>query len=252
MAISNDASWNMTRDAIIQAAYRKIGVVSDGAVATSTQLTNAAEALNNVVFTLYAMGMPVWAMTTTYFVPTQGQTAYPVGPGVSTTNLNITAPLKITQAWNLDVSNPTNTYRIPMNIYTQFNFNLLNSPTNQGYPVHLWYQPGNQAGTINIWPAPDAYSAASRQIWFVYQRPFDQFDAGTDTPDFPQVWLEPLIYSLAHRLAPEFGVSLTEQDKLNETAQALIQNALQFGTEEGSFFIQPDWVVMGLGNFGNY
>lgn len=247
MTISGQANWNYTRDQIINAAFRKLDVINDGGSASATQQTAAQEALNNVVFSLYSQGMPVWAMTTTYFTPVQGQTAYPVGTGIGTGTLNIIAPLKITQAWNLDISNPSSTYRIPMNIYTQFNYNLLNAPNNQGYPIHLWYQPGNQTGTINIWPAPDAYSATNRQIWFVYQRPFDQFNASTDTPDFPQIWIEPLIYSLAHRLAPEYGLPLSERDKLNEEANALITNALSFGTEEGSFYIQPDWVVMGMG-----
>jgi len=247
MTISGSANWNLTRDQIVQAALRKIGIAVDGQVVTTTQLTNAQEALNNIVFSLYAQGMPVWAMTTTFFPLIQGQYQYPVGSGIGTGNLNIIAPLKITQAWNLDITDPNNTYRIPMNIYTQYNYNLLNAPLDQGYPVHLWYQPGNQSGMINIWPAPDQASALYRQVWFVYQRPFDQFNASTDTPDFPQVWLEPLIYSLAHRLSPEYGTPLSEQDKLNETANQLIANALSFGTEEGSFFIQPDWVVMGMG-----
>jgi hypothetical protein len=244
MAISGDASWTMTRDAIVNAAFRKIGIAVDGATATPTQLVNAQEALNNIVFSLYAQGMPVWAMTTTSFTPVLGQVAYPVGLGIGTGTLNIEAPLKVVQAWSRDNISETD---IPMNIYTQYNYNLLSTKINQGYPVHIWYQPLNQAGTITIWPAPDQYTATNRSIFFVYQRAFDQFDAGTDTPDFPQVWLEPLIYSLAHRLSPEFGLPLSEQDKLNETAQALIQNALSFGTEEGSFFIQPDWVVMGMG-----
>jgi hypothetical protein len=247
MTTSGDASWTYTQQQFINAAFRKLGVLSDGATPTTTQQTAASEALNNLIFSLYAIGMPVWAMTTTYFTTTQGVFQYPVGLGVGSGNLNITAPLKVTQAWNLDVSVPTSTYRIPMNIYTQFNYNLLNAPQNQGYPVHFWYQPGNQTGMINIWPAPDSYSATNRQIWFVYQRPFDQFDQTTDTLDFLQVWIEPVIYSLAHRLGPEFGIPLSERDKLNEEATSLINNALSFGTEEGSLFIQPDWVVMGMG-----
>ena len=244
MTISGQANWNYTRDQIINAAHRKIGIAVDGATATATQLVNAQEALNNIVFSLYAQGMPVWAMTTTFFTPVLGQIAYQVGLGIGTGNLNIQAPLKITQAFTRD--NISNT-DIPMNIYTQYNYNLLSTKINQGYPVHLWYQPQNQAGTITIWPSPDQYTATNRSIYFVYQRAFDQFNAATDTPDFPQVWIEPLIYSLAHRLAPEFGVPLTEQDKLNETANQLIQNALSFGTEEGALFLQPDWVVMGMG-----
>src|SRR5574337_726057 len=251
MTISGAANWNYTRDQIINAAFRKLGVISDGATATPTQATAAQEALNNIIFTLYAQGMPVWAMTTTFFPMIQGQGAYPVGLGIGTGNLNITAPLKITQAWNLDVTDPNNTWRIPMNVYTQYNFNLLNAPANQGFPIHLWYQPGNQQGTINIWPLPDAFSAADRQICFVYQRPFDQFNAGTDTPDFPQVWIEPLFYSLVHRLGPEYRIPLRELDKFEQTANTLITNALSFGTEEGAIFLQPDWVTMGMGNPGN-
>lgn len=247
MTISGSANWNYTRDQIINAAFRKIDLGNQGQTLTTIDQTNAQEALNNIIFTLYAQGMPVWAMTTTFFVPTQGVNAYQVGLGLGTGNLNIQAPLKIVQAWNLDVSNPTTPFRIPMNIYTQYNYNLLNAPTIQGFPIHLWYQPQNQAGTINIWPAPDAYSAANRQIFFVYQRAFDQFNAGTDTPDFPQVWIEPLIYLLAHRMAPEYGVPLSEQDKLEQFANTLVTNALAYGTEEGSMFIQPDWVVMGMG-----
>lgn len=245
MSVSGDTTWTMNRDAIVNAAFRKIGVAVDGATASATQLVNAQEALNNLVFSLYAQGMPVWAMTTTHFTPQLGVIAYPVGLTTGTqTNLIIPAPLKITQAFTRD--NLSNT-DIPMNIYTQYNYNLLSTKVNQGYPVHLWYQPQNQTGVITIWPAPDQYTATNRSIYFVYQRPFDQFDASTDTPDFPQVWLEPLIYGLAHRLSPEFGVPLSEQDKLNETFNQLVQNALSFGTEEGAVFLQPDWVVMGMG-----
>lgn len=249
MAISGQANWNYTRDQIINAAHRKIGIGVDGSTATTTQLINAQEALNNLVFSLYAQGMPIWAMTTTFFTPVLGQIAYPVGIGIGTQlNLNIQAPLKVTQAFSRD--NLSNT-DIPMNIYTQYNYNLLSTKINQGYPVHLWYQPGNQTGTITIWPAPDQYTATNRSIYFVYQRAFDQFNAATDTPDFPQVWIEPLIYSLAHRLGPEYGLSSSEVDKLNETANMLITNALSFGTEEGALFLQPDWVVMGMGQNNN-
>lgn len=244
MSTSGQANWNYTRDQIINSAFRKIGVSVDGATASPTQLIDAQEALNNLVFSLYAQGMPVWAMTTTFFTPVLGQVAYPVGLGIGTGNLNIQAPLKVTQAFSRDLISNTD---IPMNIYTQYNYNLLSTKINQGYPVHLWYQPLNQSGTITIWPAPDQYTQDHRVIYFVYQRAFDQFNASTDTPDFPQVWIEPLIYSLAHRMAPEFGLPLAEIDKFNETANQLIANALSFGTEEGSLFIQPDWVVMGMG-----
>lgn len=244
MTTSGDSSWTYTQQQFINAAFRKLAVFDKTQTPDLFDQNAAAEALNNVIYTLYAQGMPVWAMTTTFFKPVLGQITYPVGLGVGTGNLNITAPLKVTQAFTRD--NLSNT-DIPMNIYTQYNYNLLSTKINQGYPVHFWYQPGNQTGTITIWPSPDQYTATNRSIYFVYQRPFNQFDATTDTLDMPQVWIEPVIYTLAHRLASEYGVPLSEIDKLNETANQLTTNALAFGTEEGALFIQPDWVIMGMG-----
>ncbi len=248
MATSGDTTWTLTRDQIIYAALRKLGIVVDGGVVTANQLVGAEEALNNLIPSLYAQGMPLWAMRTIDLLMVQGQGVYPIGVGFGTGNANTPAPLKIMQAWTLDISGGVNnTYRLPLNIYTQYNFQLLNAPTTVGVPINLWYQPLNQTGNINIWPTPDNYSATNRQLWITYQRPFEDFDNSTDTPDFPQWWLEPLIYSLAHRLGPEYGIPLSERDKLNEEATALITNALSFGTEEGALFIQPDWVVMGMG-----
>lgn len=250
MATSGSANWNYTQQQIINAAFRKLNVMDKSVQPDTYDQQAAVEALNNIVFSLYSQGMPVWAMTTSFFTPVLNQTAYPVGltTGVDH-NLIINAPLKVVQAWSRD--NISNT-DIPMNIYTQYNYNLLSTKINTGYPVHIWYQPLNQAGIFTIWPAPDQYTATNRSIYFVYQRPFDQFNSTTDTPDFPQNWIEPLIYMLAHRLSAEYGTPLSEQDKLNETATKMVSDALSFGTEEGSLFLQPDWVVMGMGSNNGY
>ena len=250
MTTSGSANWNPNSGAIINAAFRKINIFDKSVAPDTYDQAAAVEALNNIIFSLYSQGMPVWAMTTTSFNLQLGVTAYPVGMLTGNQpNLIIDAPLKIVQAWSRD--NISNT-DIPMNIYTQYNYNLLSTKINQGYPVHLWYQPLNQAGMLTIWPAPDQYTATNRTIYFVYQRPFEQFNSTSDTPDFPQNWIEPLVYLLAHRLSPEYGVPLSEQDKLNETATKMVSDALAFGTEEGSLFLQPDWVVMGMGNNNGY
>jgi hypothetical protein len=78
-------------------------------------------------------------------------------------------------------------------------------------------------------------------IIIVYQRPFEDFDAAIDEPDFPQEWFDALKYGLATRLAPEYGVPATERQLLTAEMTRIKQEALSMGMEEGSIFFQPDW-----------
>jgi hypothetical protein len=51
-----------------------------------------------------------------------------------------------------------------------------------------------------------------------------------------------MIYGLADRLAPEYGVPLQDRQLLTQQAERFHQTALSFGMEEGSMFFQPDYV----------
>ena len=95
-------------------------------------------------------------------------------------------------------------------------------------------------GELHLFPKPDATSAAQNQVVIVYQRPYEDFDASTDTPDFPQEWLEPIKYLLATRLAGEYQTPLAVRQQLLSEAMALKDTALSMGTEEGSFFFGAD------------
>lgn len=243
MATSGLTTWNMTRDGIIQAAYRKLGVVADGVTASATQITNGAEALNNLIYAWHADGMPLWAIKEFVFNLTQGQNAYPIGLGQT---LNVPAPLKIIQAYTRDLISMTD---IPMNVYTHNDYNLLATKTAQnpqGYPIHIWYEISNQnqVGTIHLWPSPDAYSQSNRTVTIVYQRPFEDFNSSTDNPDFPQHWLNALIFNLADVLSYEVGLPLMDRNLLKAQAEKAHEEALSFGTEEGSLFLMPDWITM--------
>lgn len=242
MATSGDTSWNVNRDQVIRGALRKVGASAPGLPLTTDDYTDCGEALNNLVMSLQVEGMPLWAMKEYTFNLTQGVNSYNIGLGQT---LNTPAPLKIVQAYTRDLNSLTD---IPMNIYTHYDFNLLANKTPQtpqGYPIHLWYEPNNQnqMGTMHIWPSPDAYSQTSRTITIVYQAPFEVFDASTDTPDFPQYWIQALIWLLAAQVAPEYGVPISDRSQLVQMAMIEKERALSFGTEEGSLFLQPDWIT---------
>jgi len=74
----------------------------------------------------------------------------------------------------------------------------------------------------------------------LYQRPFEDFDASTDNPDFLQEWYDAVTYGLATRLAPEYGVSIADRKTLWQEMSIIKQEALNFGLEEGSMYFGVD------------
>lgn len=232
MSTSGTTVWSLNRDAVINAALRKLGVLSSGVSATTAQNTGAAEALNAMIKGLHADGMPVWAIKSYNFTPSIGTALYQIGVGKT---LNTAMPLKILQAWRNQSSSVSN---IPMNIYTSYNYNMLPLSNAQGVPINLYYQPLSTYGEINLWPKPQD---TQYNITIRYQRPFEDMNASTDDFDFPAYWTEALIYGLASRLAPEYGLPLQDRQAMKAEAEFFHQNALLYGVEEGSLFLQPDW-----------
>lgn len=244
MATSGDTTWQLQRDEVISSALRKVGF-AEGETPNATQIADAAVALNAIVAEWRTDGMPVWAMKTYTMPLVAGQQNYEIGVGLG---VNTPAPLKLTQAIRIETIGGT---RVPLNIYTDYDFKQLsNFQSTTGVPVQIYYQPRINAGTLRFWPIPDTTTAADYTVELTYQRPFEEFDAATDTPDFPSYFTRALIYALAVDLAPEYGLSLQDTAKLEKQADKAKDKALSFGTEEGSIRFMPDWVMIGEMNKG--
>jgi len=231
MSTSGVASWTLNRDGIINSALRKLAVLAGGSAPAAYEVTNAAEALNAMIKGFQADGMPVWAMKKYTFSVISGQAAYIIGNGMA---LATPAPLKVVQAYR----NQTNSVNVPMNIYTNYNYNILPLTISSGVPINLYYQPLADRGTINLWPIPND---STTTITIVYQRPFEDMVVSTDDIDFPSYWTEAMIYGLAWRLSSEYGLPVQDRSTLSKEAEFFHQQALMYGVEEGSMYMQPDW-----------
>jgi hypothetical protein len=232
MSTSGITTFELSRDELVAAAIRKLAVNGDGVSPSTTQITNAAQALNAMLKTFQSYGMPLWAIKE-YDVPmTLGTVKYNIGTGQT---INTPMPLKVLQA-SLIKADGTD---LPLIIETHYNYNLLPpASASSGEPTQIMYEPLAKYGVLNVWPAPDNSTSVIR---LTYQRPFEDFTTSTDTPDFPSYWTEALIYGLAVRLAPEYGVPIQDRGLLVKEAEMYKQIALDFGVEEGGFTISPDW-----------
>jgi hypothetical protein len=232
MATSGSTDWTLNRDQVITGALRKLAVLPSGGTASPAQISDAAVALNGIVKTLQADGMPLWKITSTSFTTVAGTDTYNIGPAqtVATTG----KPLRVHQAF-YTLSGGNNT---PMNVMNRYDFKDLPEISAEGTPVNLYYQPLNTYGVIKIWPAP---IDSTTTITVHYQTPFEDMDAAGNDFDFPSEWIQPLIYLLAWSLAPEFGIPPTDRGLLANDAKYWKDYALSMGGEEGSLFLMPEW-----------
>lgn len=237
MSTSGVTTFNMTSDNLVTAALRKLAVLGDGQSPSTTQLTSGTEALNVMLKTFQTKGMPLWAIKE-YDVPLTSTNAYTIGTGQT---VNTPAPLVVLQAILVDTLANNS---VPLNPKSHTDFNLLTIGASAGTPVSYWYEPLNQTGVLHVWPTPDNYSTTNRKIKLVYQRPFEDMVSGSNNLDFPQYWQEAIIYGLAYRLSPEYGIPLQDRQAIAQDAAYFLSEALAFGNEEGSMFIQPDWTSL--------
>lgn len=227
MTTSSTYSYQLTRNQIIESALRKLGVLAEGQTPSTQNYSDGMMALNTVISQLRAVGMPLWARFEYTFTPTTG--TYTIGTGMT---LDTPFPVKLFQAFRTE-SNA----KIPMELVAREDFNILPT-TSTGSPIKINYQPFVNYGSLSFWPAPTSTNTAT--VTLVYQRPYQYFTTSTETMDFPEEWYNAIIYHLAVRLAPEWGVPLPDRQMLMQEAKMYTEDAAMVGQEDGSFFVQPE------------
>jgi hypothetical protein len=227
MTISSSYDFSVTRNEIIASALRVIGAIAPGETPTTAMYDGGAQALNMIVKAWQADGMPVWVMSQ-YTLPLVDATnSYSITPKL----------LKVVSAFN---RNTTTNIDIPMRVVTQDEYNRLGNKSTSGNPVQIWAQPLLDTTTIKVYPTPTSVEAAANTILITYQKQFSDMDASTDTLEFPQEYFDAVKFALANRLSFEYGMDIQDRKQLLEQAMILKQDALSFGTEEGSVFFGVD------------
>lgn len=141
--------------------------------------------------------------------------------------------LRILQMWRRDINN----IDTPLTAISRKEYDGQAAKSTYAVPVEYYYDPQLSAGYLYLWPTP---ADERDRFVFKFQRTLEDFDAATDTPDFPQEWYEALMYGLAARLAVKFGCPQNVISNLTSMAVAAKSEAEGFDTEKPSLFIQPD------------
>lgn len=224
MATSGNTSYEATRDEMIARAMRRCGALAKGQVPDAEDLANGTTALNAIVTRFATLGMPLWK-----------RVELPVTLTSSTT-YTISNSLKVAQVILKDSTSGTQYDLIPK---SKYDLNRLPS-TSVGMPIHWSFNPNLENGTLTIWPVPDAGSISTKSLVVIYQKEFDGFVSGTNTPDFPSYWTDALVSELSVAIAPEYGVPLNDRVALKQEAKLYLDQAQGYGDEDGSIYFQAD------------
>lgn len=161
----------------------------------------------------------------------------PAGAGnaVFTYTTKINRPQRIipeTAYWRSPAGQDT-----PVKMFSRAEYAQLSNKSISGKLVQAWYDPQLGNGVLSVWPAPDS---ASDVLRFSYERILEDFDTGTNTPDFAIEWGEALILGLASRMAPSAGLPLSERQDLERRAGQALAICEGYDRENVSTFFQPD------------
>lgn len=248
MALSASYNYYTTRDGLITRALRIIGVLSQGETPTSTQISEGATTLNEIMKEWQSDGMQLWKYRPLELSSFSTGAAFcTIGPSGQTQAA--APPLRVTDAYYRNDASGADT---PILIITRDEYNRLTPKAGTGAPNQLFYLPpyaqdssvssGNPIGYVYFFPAPTTAWLALNSIWVIGIFPFHDFDASTDQPDLPAWMINALTWGLADQLSYEYGVGLAERSMITKKAQLHKALALSFDQEPNSLFIQPSAV----------
>lgn len=240
MATSGSTDFSLNGKQIVQEALRVIGVGVTGETLSAEELSDGLRVLNRQMKALQAEGLQLWKRTELSVPLTDGKATYTLG-NTGGEDVTTPRPLKVLSAVREHTDGGV--ARLEQLAYEDY-WNLPNK-SSKSIPVQFFFNPpvpnNSDLADLTLWPTPDSTAASDWTIELVIQEPFEDLDKGTDDLDFPPYYEEALVYGLAYRLAPEYGLSLQERQLLAQDSTQALNRAMDWDFEWGSLYLQPDW-----------
>lgn len=237
MTTSGSIDFSVSRDDIIEEALMHLGILPEGGTPTSDQLTDHSRTLNIMVKALIGRGINLWAVDRVTLALVEDQEEYVTGTDTFTRTTTGAAIPALYIKSIIEANRYDGTTETPINIVARKEYFGLGDKTSTGKVNQIYFQPNLTSSTISVYPSPDNSTDTLR---LVVKRTLEDFDASSDTPDFPQEWYEALYIGLAYRLSRKYRIPLAERKMLREEAELALQEAEGWDREqETSIYFQP-------------
>lgn len=226
MSTSGTSSFVANRDMIVRRALRMVGAYTSTDLPRPEQMADACTVLNMMIKTWSTEGF-LWLRQFVTIPLIAGQNDYDLG---TLTPVPMDRPTHVFTA----TRKATGGSEIPLVQLTRSDWMAIPNKTTQSTPVQYYYDAQTINGVLKVWPAPT--TGTTDVIIIDCDRQLDVMVDSLNDFDFPPQWLEPICYSLAARLAPEYGLPLSERQMLEKEAEALMNGVLLDDRDLGSVF----------------
>jgi len=241
------STFTVNRDQIIQLALRKLGVLELGDTPDPATVANASLALNLFIKQCATEGLKIWKTTELVVPLINAQTTYILGGSSSATmydSFNLTTPitdkpLKVIQAWYRN-NTPASPIDTPLQLLSKEEYNILGSKYTTGVSNSIFYDVKQNNGILYVYLTPDAYTSTNLELHLVAQMPMNDLNRGQDIPDFPNEWMNTLIWNLADQLAIEYSVPANHRQEIGARAKVYRDQLTDWDVEPTSTFFQID------------
>lgn len=214
--------FSETRNSIIRRALRLSGQLEEGGEPSGDQMVTGAQALESLVKFLQAEGTQLWSIENRTMPIVANTDTYTLGTDVLVINV---ATLTDTAGELTRLS-----------MVADDIFMSQKNPTMTGRPTLMNVRLSQVTPSFQLYPVPDgAYTLGYKVI-----RKLADFDTALGTPDMPQRWYDPLVYSLAANLADEYQLPLDVRAFLAAKAKDMRRIAGQLDQDpQDVFYMNP-------------
>jgi hypothetical protein len=235
MATSGTEVFNVSRDDIINAALRSLGVLATGESASAEDRTNCAFALNLILKALPVETWLLWCYKDIAVPLTVSTASYTIGPSGVVVN---SRPLRIAKAWMRD----PNDNDIPMTQLARQDYDMLTPKNTPGIPVNYYYDPQLTNGVLYTWPV---ISVADYTMYISVQRTIQDIastsGASSENFDLPQEWFQPLRWILADEISHEYSANLQKNGIIEGRADGWRDKMSNYSREEEGVYFAPNF-----------
>lgn len=227
-------TFSVTRDEVINASLRLLGVLAEGETASAADLTNCAQAMNILLKKWADQGYKGWLYATASFPFVANREFWTVGPtGQVVTN----RPQRVAEAW-YEQTLGTQTQRFPMFPLERERFFKL-SPKDQTTtsPTNWYYDPQLDNGLFYPWPRCQDTNGT---FFISVQRPIEDILAGGAVVQIPQTWYAALKWNLADEVGLEYRPHPDVLDRIERKAPLYLASCSNLEEEQGSVMFTPN------------
>ncbi len=223
MAVSGSRNFILTRDDLIKEALLEINAIVQSQDPSPSEIADAARRMNIMVLSWQNKGVLLWTVEEETQALVDGTAEY-------TLSVDIVG----VQPEGMFIRRDDNDSIVKA--ISREDYARIENKIEEGRPEKAFIQYTLTNPTLTLSPIPEN-STDVFHYWKVLK--LQDFDTGSNNPDFPTRWYDAIFKGLARELAPQYGVPVLERRDLKTAADEAFEAAMDSEGQQVNLRVAP-------------